>query len=207
LPGKNQVRKPSHHPALGFQDLPKFSQELRERDGVAARALDFLILTASRTGEVIYATWSEIDMVGRIWTIPAGRMKASKEHRVPLCDSALAILAALPREADNPFVFIGPSRRGLSNMAMAAVLQRMKRNDITVHGFRSTFRDWAAERTGYPNHVVEMALAHTIESKVEAAYRRGGLFEKRRRLAADWERYYISGLCTSAAILPIKKAS
>jgi integrase len=207
LPGKNQVRKPSHHAALPFQDLPKFARELRERDGVAARALDFLIVTASRTGEVIYATWSEIDLVGRIWTIPANRMKASKEHRVPLSDTAVCILEGLPREANNPYVFIGASKRGLSNMAMAAVLERMGRSDITVHGFRSTFRDWAAERTGYPNHVVEMALAHAIENKVEAAYRRGDLFEKRRRLMVDWAKYITFTQIAAASIVSIRNAS
>jgi integrase len=147
------------------------------------------ILTAARTGEVIGATWDEIDLAGKVWTVPAGRIKGGREHRVPLSDRVLEILKSLPSEAHNKFVFIGPRAGGLSNMAMASVLERMGRDDITVHGFRSTFRDWAAERTGYPNHVAEMALAHVIGNKVEAAYRRGDLFEKRQKLMADWARY------------------
>ena len=141
-----------------------------------------------RTGEVIGCRWSEIDLDAKLWTIPAGRMKAKKEHRVPLSDRTIAILNALPREGD--LAFPG-SRKGTanSNMAMLQLLKRMNRTDITVHGFRSTFRDWAAERTNYPNHVVEMTLAHVIGNKVEAAYRRGDLFTKRSRLMADWTRY------------------
>jgi integrase len=162
--------------------------QLAAREGIAARALEFAILTASRTGEIIGSRWSEIDLDAKLWTIPAVRMKANKEHRVPLSGRSLEILKALPREEG--FVFPG-GRKGvpISNMAMAGVLKRMDRLEITVHGFRSTFRDWAAERTGYPNHVVEMALAHVIGNKVEAAYRRGDLFEKRRKLMTDWATY------------------
>lgn len=189
LPARTQIAKPQHHPALSFSELPEFVAALREREGVAARALEFTILTAARTGEAIGARWEEINLREKIWTVPAGRIKGGREHRVPLSERAMEILRALPREAKNPFVFIGPRKGGLSNMAMATVLTRMGRDNITVHGFRSTFRDWAAEQTNYPNHVVEMALAHVIGDKVEAAYRRGDLFEKRQRLMAEWARY------------------
>jgi integrase len=189
LPARGQIQKTNHHPALPFTGIPEFMAAIAMREGVAARALEFTIFTAARTGEVIGVTWDEIDLDAKVWTIPAGRIKGGREHRVPLSDRALQILKSLPREAKNPFVFIGPRRGGLSNMAMYAVLARMGQTQITVHGFRSTFRDWAAERTGYANHIVEMALAHVVGNKVEAAYRRGDLFGKRMRLMADWARY------------------
>jgi integrase len=188
LPARGQLQKVNHHAALPFNNLSEFMAALAEREGIAARALEFTILTAARTGEVIGATWDEIDLKEKVWTVPAGRIKGGREHRVPLSAPALEILKALPREENNPFVFIGPRACGLSNMAMASVLSRMGR-DETVHGFRSTFRDWAAERTAYPNHVVEMALAHVVGDKVEAAYRRGDLFAKRARLMADWAKF------------------
>lgn len=186
LAARGQIQRVEHHPAMAYVELPPFIAALSERDGVAAQALEFTILTAARTGEVMGATWDEIDLDGMVWTIPAVRMKAGKEHRVPLSDRTCRILKSLPREKGNSFVFIGARANGMSNMAMAAVLKRMGRKDVTVHGFRSTFRDWAAELTGYPNHVVEQALAHTIGNAVERAYRRGDLFEKRVRLMADW---------------------
>ena len=161
---------------------------LRGKPGVGARALEFAILTCARTGEVIRATWDEFDLDRAVWAIPATRMKGGREHRVPLADSVLALLSALPREG--AFVFVGTQRKcAPDHKAMRAVLARMERRDLTVHGFRSSFRDWAADTTGYPNEVLELALAHAIGSKVEAAYRRGDLFEKRRRLMADWARY------------------
>jgi integrase len=206
LPARARLAKPQHHAALPYAEISTFMAALRIRDGVAARALEFTILTAARTGEVVGARWNEIDLPARTWTIPGGRMKAGREHRVALSDEAVDILKALPREDDNPFVFIGPRSGGLSNMAMAAVLRRMDRIDITVHGFRSTFRDWAAESTAFPNHVVEMALAHTVGNKVEAAYRRGDLMAKRQRLAADWAKFCFrpaEGKATIAAI-PIR---
>jgi integrase len=164
-------------------------RELREREGISARALEFAILTAARTGEAIGATWTEIDLAKKTWAIPPERMKAGKEHRVPLSDRVLAILKDLPREEGNGFVFIGGrARKPLSNMAMLELMKGM-RPDYVPHGFRSTFRDWAAERTNCPNHVVEKALAHVVADKVEAAYRRGDLFEKRRRLMTDWSRF------------------
>jgi integrase len=190
LPARERIQKTKHHAALPFVELPVFLSELREREGIAARALEFSVLTAGRTGEIVGARWDEIDLSAKVWTVPAARMKAGKEHRVPLSDRALQILEELPREDGNNFVFIGPKKgTGLSDMALAKVLARMGRNDITVHGFRSTFRDWAAERTAYPNHVVEMALAHAIGDKVEAAYRRGDLFDKRRKLMTEWAKF------------------
>jgi integrase len=195
LPARTRLAKQKHHAALPYPEIPRFMAALRERDGVGARALEFTILTAARTGEVVGAQWEEIDLKAKIWAVPGARMKAGREHRVPLSDRAIEILEALPTEDGNPFVFIGPRAGGLSNMAMTSVLRRMNRAEITVHGFRSTFRDWAAETTAYPNHVVEMALAHTVSNKVEAAYRRGDLFVKRQRLAADWAKY-----CTSLSV-------
>ena len=206
LPARNTIAKVQHHAALPFAELPDFMAQLAAREGIAARALEFAILNASRTGEVICSRWSEIDLDAKLWTIPAGRMKAKKEHRVPLTGRSLEILKALPREGD--FVFPG-GRKGvsISNMAMAEVLKRMGWFDITVHGFRSTFRDWAAERTNYPNHVVEMALAHVVGNKVEAAYRRGDLFAKRARLMGDWAKYCMTRPVETAAsnVMPIRE--
>lgn len=159
---------------------------------MAAKALAFAILTAARTGEVIGADWREIDLAGAVWTVPAERMKGGREHRVPLSKPALALLGELSRQASGP---VFASERGaLSNMALLMTLRRMGRADITVHGFRSTFRDWGAERTAFPREVAEAALAHAIGDKVEAAYRRGDLFEKRRKLMEAWGAY-----CTTPA--------
>jgi integrase len=192
LPARGKIQKTNHHAALPIGEVAAFMTALREQQGVAARALEFTILTAARTGETIGARWQEIDFANATWTVPAGRMKASKEHRVPLSKPALQLLRDVPREKNNPFIFIGPYKAGLSNMAMAATLQRMGRNDITVHGFRSTFRTWAGELTAHPVQVIEQALAHSIGTKVERAYARGDLFAKRARLMTDWARY-----CTS----------
>jgi integrase len=189
LPARSKVRKTEHHSALAYADLPAFLAKLREQDGVAARALEFTILTAARTSEALGATNGEIDRKEKIWTVPGERMKAGKEHRVPLPDRALAVLDQINRLGGDKGDFVFPGGRlgkPLSNMAMLAVLQRMGRADLTVHGFRSTFRDWAAERTNFPNEVVEMALAHAVVDKTEAAYRRGDLLEKRGRLMAAW---------------------
>jgi integrase len=203
LPARGTIAKVKHHAAQPFAELPSFMAELVACEGIAARALEFAILTACRTGEIIGAQWSEIDLAEGVWLIPASRMKAKKEHRVPLSDHAMAILQALPREAD--FVFPG-GRKGvpISNMAMAQLLKRMGRLDITVHGFRSTFRDWCAERTGYPNHVVEKALAHVVADKVEAAYRRGDLFRKRRQLMQAWAAYCTTPQREAATVTPIR---
>lgn len=181
--------------AMPYVDLPDFICELRDEVGVAPRALEFTILTAVRTGDTIGAVWDEIDFDAGEWVIPASRMKGKKsrkklpDHRIPLSDRLVELLKALPREEGNPFVFISKTNRlkGLSNMAMLKLLKNdMNRPDATVHGFRSTFRDWAAEETDHPDYVAEKALAHAIKSHVEAAYRRGDLFEKRRDLMEDW---------------------
>jgi integrase len=177
------------HAALPYGELAAFITDLRKVEGVAARALEFTILTAARTGETVGATWDEIDLDEATWTIPAERMKADREHRVPLSDRALEILRELPREADNPHVFIGvKAGSGISSIAMYRVLRRL-RDVVVVHGFRSTFSTWAHETTAYAAHVIELCLAHTVGSAVERAYRRGDFFEKRRRLMADWAKY------------------
>jgi integrase len=189
LPAPAKLRTVRHHPALPYAEVPAFMGELRNRKGISAQALEFCILTAARTSEVIGAKWNEIDLEAQEWTVPGTRMKGGREHRVPLSDRAVELLQALPPERDNPFVFIG-GREGapLSNMAMLEQLREL-RPGLTVHGFRSTFRDWAAETTAFPNHVAEMALAHAIGDKVEAAYRRGVLFNKRRQLMSAWAKY------------------
>jgi len=190
LPARGKVAEVEHHAALPYQQMPQFMTQLAKREGVAAQALAFLILTAARTGEVIGAQWSEIDLAAKLWTVPAGRMKAGKEHRVPLSDRAIKLLSGLYREAANGHVFIGPrAGAGLSNMAMTTLMRRMGHGAVTVHGFRSSFDDWAHETTRHPNHVIEMALAHTIKNKTEKAYRRGDLLDARRRLMSDWAAY------------------
>jgi integrase len=191
LPSRGKVAAVEHHAALPWGEIGTFIAKLRTRPGIAARALEFAILTAARTGEVLGATWAEIDMDTAVWTVPPERMKAKREHRIPLSEPAVALLremaklrtVAKPEAAVFPGVEPG---KPLSSMAMLMTLRRMERDDLTAHGFRSTFRDWAAETTAYPKEVAEMALAHTVSDKVEAAYRRGDLFEKRRRLMADW---------------------
>jgi integrase len=204
LPPPNKISKTTHYAALPWQELPGFVGELKTRRGTAALALQFTILTAARTGEVISAEWSEIDFDNRVWTRPADHMKAGQEHRVPLSDAAMQILKSLPREDGNPHVFIGTRRgSGISNMTMTELMRRT-RADITVHGFRSTFKDWASETTSYSREVTEMALAHAIGSKVEAAYRRGDLYAKRCRLMADWASYCTSPARTGA-VIPINQ--
>lgn len=187
LPAKGKVRAVKHHAALPYEQINTFMQQLQECDGIAARALEFAIHTGARTSEVIGAQWSEIDFAAKVWTVPASRMKSGREHRVPLSAPVTEILNGIGRGADDRFIFAGDKGNfPLSNMAMLTVLRRMKRNDLTVHGFRSTFRDWAAERTNFASEVAEAALAHVIGGKTEAAYRRGDLFEKRRRLMMAW---------------------
>jgi integrase len=208
LPPRAKVRKVEHHAALPYAELPNFMKSLQTQDGTAARALEFTILTAARTGEVIRAQPGEINTAEKLWTIPAQRMKTHKEHRVPLSARALAILEEMQRarsygsNTPDAFVFAG-GKQGmpLSNMAFLMLLRRMRRGDLTAHGFRSTFRDWAAERTNYPSEVVEMALSHAVRDKVEAAYRRGDLFEKRRRLMADWAKYCHSGAIDDSRVV------
>ena len=193
LPARSKVRRVEHHPALPYSELPAFMADLRRRDGISARALEFLVLTAARTGEVIGARWSEVNLADATWTVPATRMKAGREHRVPLSPRALAILEDMPTSGD-AFVFPGGKPgKPLHNRAIFDLRKIMGRTDITAHGFRSAFRDWAAERTRYPDHVVEQALAHTIGSAVERAYRRTDVFEQRRRLMDDFAEF-----CTTA---------
>lgn len=186
LPARTRLSR-GHHKALPYQEIPAFVRSLHEREAVAALALEFTILTAARSGEVIGATWGEVDLEKAVWTIPAERMKAAKEHRVPLSQRAVSILKGL-QPLGSDYLFPGARGVKLSGMAMAMLMRRMKVN-ATVHGFRSGFRDWAAESTGYAHEVAEMALAHAIENKVERAYRRGDLFDKRRRLMQDWQNY------------------
>jgi integrase len=190
LPARGKVRKVEHHPALPYAEMGDFFASLREQQGIAARALEFLILTAARTGEVISARWSELDLGEKVWTVPADRMKSGKGHRVPLSAAAVAIIEQMQAVRVGDFIFPGAKLgKPLSNMAIFKLLRRMGRGELTAHGFRSSFRDWAAERTNYPREVAEMALAHTVSDKVEAAYRRGDLFAKRRRLMEEWAKH------------------
>ncbi len=200
LPSGAKLRGIRHHAALPYDAVGEFMVSLRRQNGIAALALELVILTASRTGEVIGAQWSEIDVEKAAWVIPAGRMKGRKEHRVPLSSDALAVLDkvhGLRDESDKvTFVFPGGKKgKPLSNMAMLNLLKRMGRDDLTVHGFRSTFRDWCSEQTNYPREVAEMALAHAVGDKVEAAYRRGDLLAKRKQLMDAWARY-----CAESAV-------
>jgi integrase len=184
----SKVSRPEHHQALPLDDLGAFVTRLREEKGSGAKALEFAILTAARSGEVRGMTWVEVDFRNRVWTIPGSRMKAGREHRVPLSAPAIELLEALPRVGDRDLVFPAPRGGQLSDMTLLAVLRRMKAAAVP-HGFRSSFSDWASERTGYPYEVAEMALAHAIKNKTEAAYRRGDVLEKRRRLMEDWARF------------------
>lgn len=187
LPKISKRVRTKNHPALPWRDCPEFIAELGQRDSVSARALLFTILTACRTGEVIGAKWAEFDLDQAVWTIPASRMKAKREHRVPLSTQALALLKALPRVVGTDYVFPG-TRAGLSNMAMLKLLTSM-RAGMTVHGFRSTFRDWVSDATSFSGEIAEQALAHTIRNTTEAAYRRGDLLERRRELMQAWADY------------------
>jgi integrase len=207
LPAKAKVAKVAPHAAMDWRDVPAFMAKLAGREGVSPKALAFTILTAARTSETIGATWNEIKFEERMWVVPAERMKAGKEHRVPLSDAAVAILRDLPSESGNEHVFVGWQRgAGLSDTAMSKMLNTRMQVTETVHGFRSAFRDWAAETTNFQNHVVEMALAHAIPSGVEKAYRRGDLLEKRRKLMEAWARYCMSPPASST-VVPMKWAT
>ena len=203
LPSRKKVRREQHHPALAFAEIPAFMADLRATDDdLSALLLEFLILTASRSGEARGARWDEIDFKQAMWVIPPERMKGGREHKVPLSQRAVIILKQMGEMRVSEFVFPGQSKnRPISNFGMRRLLCKL-RPGVTVHGFRSTFRDWAAETTNFPNHVVEMALAHAVSDTVEAAYRRGDLFEKHRRLMEVWANY-----CgrTSAQIVPLKR--
>ncbi|ESX48810.1 integrase arm-type DNA-binding domain-containing protein [Mesorhizobium sp. C416B] len=195
LPARSKVAKVEHHAAMPYADLPAFMAQLRSMDSISARALEFTILTAVRTGEAIGVMEGEVDFANKLWTIPAVRMKADRPHRVPLSDRAIEILKGVPREAESPYLFPG-ARKGkpLSNMAMLELLRGMEGMEgLTVHGFRSTFRDWAAERSNFPREIAEAALAHVLTDKTEAAYQRGDMLEKRRRLMTAWAGYCNSG--------------
>jgi len=211
LPAPSKVAKVEHHAALPWPEIGAFMAELRDEDSASARALEFAILTAARTGEVIGATWPEIDMRAALWVVPPSRMKAGREHRVPLSDAALNVLKAIAPVHDDQsrgWVFPGGrAGRPLSNMGMMMLLRRMKRPDLTVHGFRSSFRDWCGEATNHPREVAEQALAHTLSDKVEAAYRRGDLFEKRRKLMEDWATFCATPAAPAAEITPIQRTA
>lgn len=185
LPAPGKIQKTVHRKALPIDVVPQFMRDLNHKEGLAARALEFVVLTAARSGEVRGATWSEIDLDAAVWVVPGDRMKAGREHRVPLCAQAVELLKKMPRFVENEHVFPSPRGKVLSDMALLAVMRRME-VDAVPHGFRSTFRDWVGERTDYPRELAEQALAHTLESKVEAAYRRGDALEKRRAMMQKW---------------------
>ena len=204
LPARPRLTR-GHHKAMPYEAIPAFVEQLRTREAVSALALEFVILTAARTNEVLGAEWGEVDLDKAVWTVPAARMKAGKEHRVPLSPRAVEVLETV-RPLEMGWLFPGVRGSKLSSMAMSMLLRRMNQ-DCTTHGFRSAFRDWAAERTGYAHEVCEMALAHVIGNKAEAAYRRGDLFEKRRRLMTDWATYCGSGSASGDKVTPIRKAA
>lgn len=196
LPARDRALKVAHHAALPWREIGAFMTKLRGRDALAARALELAILTAARTSEVLGARWAEFDTTLKVWTIPAERMKAGREHRIPLSKATLDLLELLTplrcEDNDDRSMMLFPGNRKnrpLSQMSMLMLLRRMERSDLTVHGFRSTFRDWCAETTAYPHEMAEIALAHTVADKVEAAYRRGDMMDKRRRMMDDWAEY------------------
>ncbi len=205
LPKPSKVAKKDNHPALALKEASDWFAALAQREGTAARALEFVAMTAARSGEVRGATWTEFDLDAKLWTVPASRMKAGKEHRVPLTDEAVTLIKSMPRFASSEYVFAAARGGMLSDMSISAVMRRMASDDegkwldsrngraAVPHGLRSTFRDWAAERTDYPPEMAEIALAHTIGNKVEAAYRRGDMMEKRRAMMAAWLAFLRSG--------------
>ncbi len=199
LPAKRKVAPVEHHAALPVDDMPAFMRKLRAVEGMSARALEFATLTAARSGEVRGMEWAEVDLAAKVWTVPASRMKAGREHRVPLSDAAVALLKALDKPDGCEVVFPGKKGQPLSDMSMTAVMRRMK-VDAVPHGMRSSFRDWVAECTGHPHEVAEMALAHTVGNAVEAAYRRGDLFAKRAAMMSDWAAFLAK---PDAAVVPI----
>lgn len=204
LPKRSLVQITKHHPALQINNMPKFMEALRSEVSISAKALEFLILTASRTSEVLNVKWSEIDLQQALWIVPAERMKAKKEHRVPLSSRAVEILKSIPRFNDGEYVFVGGKPgKPLSNMSLLMLLRRLN-SGVTAHGFRSTFRDWVSEYTNHSQEVAEAALAHTIRNKVEAAYRRGDLFLKRRVLMEDWSKFCHTNKNQHGVVLEIK---
>lgn len=220
LPARAKVQKVKHHPALDYRNVGFFMAALKAVDGMGARALEFAILCASRSNEVRGATWAEIDEKGGVWIIPAERMKAEREHRVPLSPAAIALLKSLPRVDGKALIFPSAKNGALSDMTLTAVIRRMHEastkagnagwrdnagNVITAHGFRSTFRDWAGETTAYPREVIEHALAHQLKDKAEAAYQRGDLLDKRRRLMNDWANYCSVIAASAGNVTPIRE--
>ncbi len=206
LPAPAKVAKVEHHRAMPMDDMHDFMLALEKRQGIAPMCLAFVILTAVRSGEARAATWDEIDLAEKVWTIPADRMKAGREHRVPLSAPAVELLEALPRFAGTNLIFPNTQGRKLSDATLAAVLKRMGLHEkATVHGFRSTFRDWAAERTSTPHHVAEMALAHTIKNHAEAAYRRGDLLAKRAKLMQQWADFLATKPAKAKNVTPIRE--
>lgn len=188
LPNPSKIRKIQHHKALPWQKVPEFMVELQLREGMGARALEFIILTAARSGEVRFASWDEIDLAAKLWTIPADRMKARKAHNVPLSGAVIELLERLPRINGSNLLFTAPRGNALSDMSISAVCKRME-VDATPHGFRSCFKDWARSRTAYPDEVSELALAHVNNDATRAAYARDELLDQRARLMSDWARY------------------
>jgi integrase len=211
LPKRSKVQKVEHHAALSYTELPAFYAELRKQAGMGALALRFAIMTAARTSEVTGAQWSEIDLQAAVWTVPEGRMKAQREHRVPLSQESIRVLKAakkLQSEENVAAVFEGRRRNPMCTAGMSAALKRMKRTDVTVHGFRSTFRDWCAEQTAFPRETAEAALAHVLTNKAEAAYQRGDLLERRRTLMDAWARFAATAPRAKQAsnVTPISRA-
>jgi integrase len=207
LPSPGKIAKVQHHAALSWQEIGPFMTEIGDQEAVAARALEFTILSAARTSEAIGARWSEIDLQAAVWTVPAARMKAGQEHRVPLSDAAINVLRAVAPLRDDRaggWVFAsGNTGKPLSNMAMAMLLHRMGRDNLTVHGFRSTFRDWSAEATNYPREIAEKALAHAVGDETERSYQRGDLLEKRRQLMGEWANF-CARPPTTGEVVPIR---
>ncbi len=204
----SKVSTVQHHAALPYAEMGAFMALVRNQKGIAAAALEFTILTACRSGEVRGATWREFDLLARTWSIPSVRMKAAAPHRVPLSDAAMTIITKMQKCQLGELVFPGTKENApISDMSMTAVLRRMGRGDLTVHGFRSTFRDWCSESTAYPREVAEMALAHTIPDKVEAAYRRGDLFNKRTRLMNEWAVYCGKPVSSGKNVVTLQKVA
>jgi len=205
LPARSRVKRVKHFAAMPYAEIGSFIADLREQTHLGARALEFTILTAARTEQTLGATWNEIDLGAKIWTIPAERMKGGREHKVPLSAPAVALLKDMAVIRRSGFVFPGSREGPIYGRAMAMALGRQTR-DITVHGFRSTFRDWAGEATGHPREVIEAALAHRLKDKAEAAYARGDLFTKRRKLMADWAAF-CAKTETKGSVIPMKKTA
>jgi integrase len=203
LPKPSKVARVNPHPALAYSEMPALMARLAAGEGTGARALRFLILTTGRAGEILGAVWSEIDLESREWAIPASRMKARREHRVPLSSPAIELLRSLPTQPGNQHLFIGTYNAALSDSTLAATLRRAG-CDATVHGMRSTFATWAHERTAHSNHAIELSLAHSVGTEVEKRYRRGDLRDKRRRLMEDWAAYCCSPQTVTGEVVPLR---